>query len=76
MTELRDAAPRSVTRISDLDLLYTFEGAARASVAAWAAAAAQVEDPKLRQRLADMVAPSLAVQGKARDLIRRLGGQT
>jgi len=61
-------------QVSDLSLLYVFEGVATASVSAWAVAAGQADDPELRKRLLDMVAPSLQVQAKARTLIRKLGG--
>lgn len=76
MPTAKPSAPEQQTdaHVSDLNLLYTFEGAARASAAAWASAAAQADDPQLRRRLADMVAPSLRVQEEARALIRKLGG--
>lgn len=61
-------------QVGDLSVLYMFEGAARASVAAWAAAAAQADDPELRKRLVDMVAPALQLQAEAIALIRKLGG--
>lgn len=61
---------------TELDYLYNFEAAAKASVAACAATAAQAYDPAFRTACIQQCKMSLGLQQKARELIVKLGGTT
>ncbi|MBX6377429.1 MAG: hypothetical protein IRY95_02675 [Clostridia bacterium] len=60
--------------LTDHDLLYTLEASARASVTAYAAAAAMAYDPDLRDKFRDLTGVALNAHGRIRNLLQRLGG--
>lgn len=62
--------------VTELDYLYHFEAAAKASAAACATMAAQAYDPSLRTACARQCEISLDCQQRARELICKLGGTT
>lgn len=62
--------------MSELDYLYCYEAAAKASVAACAATAAQAYAPALRMACLRQCETALEFQHRARVLIARLGGAT
>lgn len=65
---------QETTGISDLDILLTFEASAKASVTAYAAAAAQAYDPAIRTKFSQLADLSMVAQKQARDMILKFGG--
>jgi len=61
-------------KMSDLDVLYTFDASAAASAVAYASAAAKAYNPAVRAKFIDLSTASLHVQKQALDLINKLGG--
>lgn len=60
--------------LTDMDVLYTFEASAAASVSAYAMSMTKVHDEALRNKLHDLMESSFKAQQQARNLLIKLGG--